>query len=92
LHPGIAFRGRPRRAWVIGSGLDVWEIVELLGSYGDDVAALTADHPLISERHVRTALAYATQFADEIELVLADNRRPLSELRDLYPFLQTPAL
>jgi uncharacterized protein (DUF433 family) len=90
LHPGVAFRGRPRRAWVIGSGLDVWEIVELLSSYEDDVAALVADHPLVSERHVRTALAYATQFAGEIELLLEENRRPLSELMSLYPFLQRP--
>lgn len=91
LHPGIAFRGRPRRAWVIGSGLDVWEIVDLLGSYGDDVAALIADHPLVADRHVRTALAYATQFADEITLLLDENRRPLSELTSLYPFLQRPS-
>jgi hypothetical protein len=91
LHSGIAFRGRPRRAWVIGSGLDVCEIVELLGSYEDDVAALRADHPLVSERHVRTAVAYATQFGDEIAQLLEENRRPLSELRDLYPFLQSAA-
>jgi hypothetical protein len=28
--PGIAFRGfeRDRRAWVVGTGLDVWEVVE----------------------------------------------------------------
>lgn len=90
LHPGIAFRGRPRRAWVIGSSLDVWEIVELLSSYDDDVAALTADHPLLSERHVRTALAYAAQFADEIAVLLEENRRPLSEVTSLYPFLQRP--
>ena len=90
LHPGIAFRGRPRRAWVIGSGLDVWEIVELLSSYEDDVAALVADHPLLSERYVRTALAYATQFADEIAVLLEENRRPLSEVTSLYPFIQRP--
>ena len=90
LHPGVAFRGRPRRAWVIGSGLDVWEIVELLGSYADDIAALTADHPLVTERHVRTARAYAAQFADEIAVLLAENRQPLSELTTLYPFLQRP--
>jgi uncharacterized protein (DUF433 family) len=90
LHPGIAFRGSPRRAWVIGSGLDVWEIVELLRSYDDDVVALTADHPLINERHVRTALAYATQFTDEIATLLEENRRSLPELTSLYPFLQSP--
>ena len=90
LHPGVAFRGRPRRAWVIGSGLDVWEIIELLGSYGDDVAALAADHPLVTDRHVRTARAYAAQFAEEIEKLLAENRRSASELASLYPFLQQP--
>jgi uncharacterized protein (DUF433 family) len=90
LHPGIAFRGRPRRAWVIGSGLDVWEIVALLGSYEDDVAALTADHPLLTDRRVRTARAYAEQFADEVAALLEENRRPLAELRSLYPFLESP--
>lgn len=90
LHPGIAFRGRPRRAWVIGTGLDVWEIVELLGSYEDDLAALTADHPMLTERCVRTARAYASQFPEEIAALLQENRRPLSELTGLYPFIQTP--
>ena len=90
LHPGVAFRGRPRRAWVIGSGLDVWEIIELLGSYGDDGESLATDHPLVTDRHVRTARAYAAQFADEIDELLVENRRPTSELTDLYPFLQQP--
>lgn len=90
LHPGVAFRGRPRRAWVIGSGLDVWEIIEMLGSYGDDGESLTADHPLVTDRHVRTAHAYAAQFADEIDELLVENRRPTSELTELYPFLQQP--
>ena len=90
LHPGVAFRGRPRRAWVIGSGLDVWEIIELLGSYTDDAAALAADHPLVTERHIRTARAYAAQFTDEIDELLIENRRPASELAALYPFLQQP--
>jgi uncharacterized protein (DUF433 family) len=90
LHPGVAFRGRPRRAWVIGSGLDVWEIIELLSSYGDDVAALTVDHPLVTDRHVRTARSYAAQFADEVDALMMENRRPPSELAELYPFLQHP--
>lgn len=90
LHPGVAFRGHPRRAWVIGSGLDVWEIMELVGSYTEDEAALTVDHPLVTERRVRTARAYAAQFADEIDALLNENRRPCSELAALYPFLQQP--
>lgn len=91
LHPGVAFRGRPRRAWVIGSGLDVWEIIELVRSYGGDLAALTAAHPLVNDRHLRTARAYATQFTDEIDALLEENRLPPSELASLYPFLRNPS-
>lgn len=88
LHPGIAFRGIPRRAWVIGSGLDNWEIVELLRSYEGDEQSLLAEHPLLSKRHLRTAQAYARSFPDEIESAIEENRRPLDELEELYPFLQ----
>ena len=47
LFPGIAFRGDDarRRAWVIGSGLDVWEIVQMLEDFGSS-AALVADASL----------------------------------------------
>jgi hypothetical protein len=89
LFPGVAFRGSPRRAWVIGSGLDVWEILELLRSYAGDEEQLHAAHQLIGERHVRIARAYGERFPDEIAAFVEDNRRPLDELRKLYPFLET---
>jgi hypothetical protein len=89
LHPGVAFRGRPRRAWVIGSGLDVWEIVDLERSYQGDDDLLRASHPLVTPRHLRTARAYAQQFPDEIEPMLAENQPSLEELKGLYPFLQS---
>lgn len=66
LYPGIGFRGKPRRAWVVGSGLDIWEILDLLRSYSDDADLLQASHPLISERHLRLARAYAERFPGEI--------------------------
>ncbi len=88
LFPGIAFRGTPRRAWVIGSGLDVWEVIDLLRSYGDDEGVLRESHPLVTERQVRLARAYAQRFTKEIEEILEEQRRPLEELLDLYPFLQ----
>ncbi len=87
LHPGIAFRGRPRRAWVIGSGLDVWEILEMLHSYDGDEGSLLANHPLLSDRHLRAARAYAERFPEEIDLLLQENHRPLEQLRELFPFL-----
>jgi hypothetical protein len=88
LFPGIGYRGRPRRAWVIGSGLDVWELIDLLRSYGGDAQKLRESHPLVSDRHLRLARAYAERFPEEIEELLEANRRPLDELRALYPFLE----
>jgi hypothetical protein len=89
LFAGIAFRGSPRRAWVIGTGLDVWEILELERSYGDDQDRLLSAHPLVRERHLRIARAYAERFPDEVAALLEDNRRPVEELQVLYPFLQS---
>ena len=88
LFPGIAFRGTPRRAWAIGSGLDVWEIIDMLRSYGDDATRLRESHPLVNERHVRLARAYAERFPQEVDAFLEARRRPLEDLLALYPFLQ----
>jgi len=90
LFPGIGYRGRPRRAWVIGSGLDVWEIVDLIRSYEGNAETLRKSHPLVGDRHLRLARAYAERFPEEIEGHLEANRRPLEELRALYPFLEIP--
>ncbi len=89
LHPGIAFRDRPRRAWVIGSGLDVWEIIEMLRSYDGDEESLLANHPLLNVRRLRAAQAYAERFPEETEPLIEENHRPLEELLELYPFLRT---
>jgi hypothetical protein len=90
LFPGIGYRGRPRRAWVIGSGLDVWEIVDLARSYEGNVKRLRKSHPLVTDRHLRLAGAYAERFSEEIERFLEASRRPLDELHGLYPFLEIP--
>ena len=88
LFPGLGFRGTPRRAWVIGTGLDVWELLELLRSHGGDETALRANHSLVGDRHLRLARAYATRFPDEIERFTEIARRPVDETLALYPFLQ----
>jgi hypothetical protein len=88
IFPGIAFRGSPRRAWVIGTGLDVWELVELADSYAGDLATLREHHPLVTDRHLRTATTYAQRFPDEIEGLADASRQSLDRLRELYPFLE----
>src|SRR5215210_5606821 len=84
--PGIAFRGDDarRRAWVIGSGLDVWEIVHMLEDFGSS-EALVAEASL-SLQHVRLAVAYRDAYPDEIDEAVADNRRPLADVGVLFPF------
>ncbi len=88
LFPGIGFRGpEPRRAYVLGSGLDVWQIVGLLEEYGEDHQSLLDDHPLLDDRSLATARAYAERFPKEIELHVARQQRTVEELRALYPFI-----
>jgi len=85
--PGLAFRGDDarRRAWVIGSGLDVWEIIHMLEDFGSG-EALVADTPL-SPAQVRLAVAYRETYPDEIDEAIADNRRSRSDLAALFPFI-----
>lgn len=86
--PGLGFRGPEgnREAWVIGTALDVWQIVEAYRDFGSAERMLAETD--LSERQLRLALAYADAYPDEIEQALAENRRPLEELRQLYPFIR----
>lgn len=87
--PGIAFRGDDyrRRAWVIGAGLDVWELVALLRDFGSE-QELAREYEL-TPGQIRVALAYYQEFRDEIEDELDRGRRSQAELASRYPFIQT---
>jgi len=94
LFPGIAFRGVDweRRAWVIGTALDVWQIVDAYGDF-ESVEQMAADTDC-SERQIRLALAYAERFGDEIDEMIERNRVALDQLRARYPTIDvssTPA-
>lgn len=86
--PGIGFRGddASRRAWVIGSGLDVWEIVHMLEDFGSLRRLVAQTH--LTESQARLALAYRDEYPEEIAEAIEDNRRSLAELRTLYPFVR----
>src|SRR5271166_4205573 len=87
LFPGIAFRGTDwdRRAWVIGTALDVWQIVDAYRDIGS-VEAM-AEGASASERNVNLALAYYERFPEEIDAAIAENHRTIEELRDEFPFI-----
>ncbi|HLM85347.1 MAG TPA: hypothetical protein VK272_04065 [Solirubrobacteraceae bacterium] len=87
LFPGIAFRGTDwdRRAWVIGTALDVWQIVDAHRDIGS--VALMAEGGSANERQIRLALAYHDRFPEEIDAAVAEHRRPLEQLEDEFPFI-----
>ncbi len=91
LFPGIAFRGDDfdRRAWVIGTAFDVWQVIDAHRDLGS-VEAMVAEGTL-SERAIRLALAYHERFPEEIEEAIALNHHPLSQLRAEYPFIAVDA-
>lgn len=90
---GIGFRGddAARRPWVIGSGLDIWEIIQMLDDFGS--IEQLADETQLTERQVRLAIAYRDSYPDEIAEAIAQNRRTAAALHELYPFvvLSSPA-
>jgi uncharacterized protein (DUF433 family) len=85
---GIGFRGEDaaRRPWVIGSGLDVWEIAQMLEDFGSIESLVDQTH--LNERHVHLALAYRDSYPDEIAQALAENSRSTEQWRELYPFIE----
>ena len=87
-YPGIGFRGDDyrRRAWVIGTGLDVWEVVALARDFGDE--RRLAEEYELTPGQIRIALAYAREFRDETDELIARGRR-LEEVRTRYPFVET---
>jgi uncharacterized protein (DUF433 family) len=86
--PGIAFRGEDagRRPWLIGTGLDLWEVCQMLDEYGSPEELVA--HTQLTERQVALATAYAAEYPDEIREAIAENTRPVEEWRQLYPFVQ----
>jgi uncharacterized protein (DUF433 family) len=87
--PGLAFRGADwnRRPWVIGTALDVWEIVAAFRSFGS--VQWLADRTDLTEPQIRLALAYHAEHAGEVDASIADNERSLEDLRREFPAIDT---
>lgn len=71
---------------MIGSGLDIWEIIQMLEDFGS-VQRLVKETQL-GERQVRLALAYRDAYPAEIAEAIGANRRSVDDWRELYPFVQ----
>ena len=84
--PGIGFRGpeHSRRAWVIGTGLDVWELAELYEGKGKE--RLLSEHN-VSERQLELALSYYEMYPLEIDHALEENARSPEAWHEISPFV-----
>ncbi|MDP8948889.1 MAG: hypothetical protein M3N00_01390 [Actinomycetota bacterium] len=84
--PGIAFRGpeHDRRAWLLGTALDVWQVVEAYQGMGLE---RMLNEGGLSEGKIRLALAYYEAYPGEIDEAVGENRQPLEYWRRLYPGL-----
>ena len=87
LFPGIAFKGADweRRAWVVGTALDVWQILDAF----QDVKSVEgmAAGGSANERQIRLALDYYKRFPEEIDAAVAENRRMIEQLEEEFPFI-----
>ncbi|CAN5909231.1 hypothetical protein BH23ACT2_BH23ACT2_28780 [soil metagenome] len=89
--PGIAFRGggsgdAGRRPWVIGSGLDIWEIIHMLDDHGSVETLVAETH--LNAAQVRIALASRQAHPGEIADAIDDNRRSITDVGALCPFIE----
>lgn len=86
--PGIGFRGDDarRRAWVIGSGLDVCEVVQMFEDSGSAEALLSETQVIPAQ--LRIALAYRDAYPNEVAEAIDGNRRPVADVNRLYPFIK----
>jgi uncharacterized protein (DUF433 family) len=74
-HPCVRFVNGPsgRRAAIIGTGLDVWEVIATVRDNENDVAEAAA-YLSVPTRVVEAAVTYYGEFRDEIDGEIATNR------------------
>jgi len=89
--PGIAFgesRGG-RVARLAGTGLAVYEVIRSLHEMDNDPARLRKAYGWLSEQQLRSALAYAEAYSNEIEQRLSDDEEWTPErVWETYPFMR----
>ena len=86
-HPGIVFSGAPgdREARVEGSGLQVWQVIEVHLACDKDLGRTRHVLTHLSDRQFDAALGYYRSYPEEIDALMAENQRPIDEWRRLYP-------
>ena len=84
--PFIEFRDSPvgRQAYLQGTRLTIWQIVEIARDYGGSIAS-TAEHVDTPKIQIAAALKYAAAFPEEIEAAISDNEWSADHIEQLVP-------
>jgi len=86
--PHIRFRevnGR-NEAYLVDSGLAIWEIAWLAPGYGGDAQAIADNHTVVSADLIEEGLRYAAAHAEETEAEIKDHTAgSLEELQEKLP-------
>ncbi len=73
--PAIARRGERGDAWIVGTPVYVWQVVEVLERRGS--TATVAAETGLTEHQVRVALEYYERAPEEVDAILAERRAPV---------------
>jgi len=89
--PGIGFRGQDwnRRPWILGTALDVWEVIWSVRNFGS--AKKVTEALEITEAQIELAEAYYRESPEGIDSHIAAINRPFEELRREFPSVQMSA-
>jgi uncharacterized protein (DUF433 family) len=85
--PGIHFADEPagRVARVTGTGLGVWEVIDLYQGLDGNAKKLRRRYPHLSSAQLEAALRYYERHPDEVDALIADNRSLHAAGRALRP-------
>ena len=64
----------------------MWEIAQMVDEFGSTNKLVTETQ--LTPAQVRLALAYRGAYPAEVGEAIAENRRPLDQLRTLFPFIE----
>lgn len=89
--PGVVFTDGPtgRRATVAGSGIDVWEVIRVYRTCGQQTDELAQALPQLSRRQLEAALYYYRCYPQEIEERLAREEMVEAELAGRFPLVKS---
>ncbi len=88
LVPGIVFTDGPtgRRARVAGTGVDVFEVIEVYHQAGHSWELLERSFEWLSEEQLKAALSYYAAFPEEIDAWIRSNQEPLETFWQKHPY------